>query len=122
MTKTVIECENCSKRSQSMPNFCPKCGSKDPWISVNNYEFEEDDLPFVYTTSLTDDNWEMWDDFCESYFGVKMEASDVAGLSEGFPLMKYRYVELYWILTEDYNIKGPFNRKDKVREVISQKD
>lgn len=118
MTITTIECGNCGDKSQNEPNFCPKCGSKDPWVSVSKYEFEENDLPFIYTTSLTDDNWEMWDDFCESYFGVRLEGCDIVGLPEDFPLMKYRYIDLYWILTEEYNVKGPFNEKQKAREAI----
>lgn len=65
---------------------CSSCGAGDPWENEPLYSFDEDDLPISFEGRFAADNWELWDDFCQSYFGdMKLKGEDVAGLSSTFP-------------------------------------
>lgn len=115
LTETV--CSECGLVNQDRPNYCPDCGSEDPWVEEELYEFDNEDLPIVFETSLTDDFWGLWDDFCRSYFGTTgLEGEDIKGLPEGFPRMKYRMIDVYWVLTEELEVEGPYLSRKEARE------
>lgn len=117
MVATETVCSECGTKSRSKPNFCPDCGAEDPWEEEALFEFDEDDLPIIFETSLSDDFWELWDDFCQSYFGVcDIEGDDVKGLPDEFPRMKYRMINVYWVLNEDLEIEGPYLSRKNARE------
>lgn len=118
MTITETFCSECDRKDSSEPNYCPNCGAEDPWVTEPRYEFDEDDLPVIFETSMTDDFWELWHDFTQSYFGCQLEGEDVVGLPDDFPRMKYRYIDVYWVLTEDLEIEGPFCNRNEARERI----
>ena len=117
MTITHTICTECEKEQQETSNFCPHCGAEDPWEEVPQYEFDEDDFPYVFSCTAYDSDWGMWRDFCDSYFGVRaLKSSDIAGFPERFPRMKYMEVNLYYKITKTYDLKGPFLSKEEARE------
>jgi hypothetical protein len=116
MTVTDKVCSECGETNSSSPNYCPNCGSENPWETEARYEFDEGDLPVIFETSMTDDFWELWYDFTQSYFGYRLDEEDVADLPDNFPRMKYRYIDVYWVLTEELEIEGPFCNRSEARE------
>lgn len=113
--KTV--CSECDTENNNQPNYCPDCGAEDPWITVPEYRFDTDDLPYVFESSFSDDNGELWEDFCLAYFGeCGIRGDDVEGLPDEFPRMKYRFLTVYWAIDQEFEIHGPFMSKSKARK------
>lgn len=117
ITETV--CTNCgaSIDTPSPPPYCPQCGDEDPWDEQAAYVFDEDDLPVVFSHDIYDDNWGLWRAFCNQYFGVdELNGSEVAGLPEDFPRLKYCVVELWFTLTPSHELAGPFLSEQEARD------
>jgi len=119
LTETV--CESCGKewgeRSELEPNYCPSCGTEDPWIEQPMYDFEDVDLPIVFSEEKHDDHYGLWRSFCAQAFGVhEIYSSNIANFPDGMPRMKYSVVEVYWKVTENLKLKGPFLDKDEARD------
>lgn len=111
-----IVCESCDYETDSKTAFCPICGEEDAWVEEPAYEFDEDDLPITFSTYAYDDHYGLWDAFCEEYFGVRVTGSNVSGLPDDFPRMKFYEEELFWTIDEDYEIHGPFLRAVDARD------
>lgn len=119
VTKTV--CSECGTNNRSKPNYCPECGAENPWEEEAVYEFNDEDLPFIFETSITSDNWELWDDFCQSYFSSSdLTGDDIKNLPDDFPRMKYRMIDVYWVLTEDLDVDGPYLERKEARNSTSE--
>lgn len=118
-TETV--CESCEKpwteRSELEPNYCPSCGEEDPWVEQPCYDWEDVDLPVVFSYEVYRDHAELWNSFCASVFGkMELRESDIANFPDGVPQMEYLIVDLYFKLTEDLELKGPFEERSKARK------
>lgn len=109
-------CSECGNKGTEKDNYCPQCGSENPWVEKPKYSFDEEDLPIIFESSISRDNWELWDEFCDSYFGVRgLKGSDIEGLPDNFPRLKYSYFSVYWKITKDLDIKGPYICKENAR-------
>lgn len=114
-------CTECDQTSTATTPHCSNCGSEDPWEERPAYEFDEDELPFIFSHEVYNDNWEIWKDFCEAYFGVyELKGSDIAGIPEEFPRLKYCVFEVYYVITESYELEGPFLDRTEAREVANR--
>lgn len=117
MTQMETYCTECERVSSATTPHCPDCGAEDPWDERPAYEFNEDDLPFVFSYEVYEDNWKLWRSFCEQYFGsYELKGSDVAGLSEEFPKLKYCVFDVHYVVTEGYELEGPFLSEEDARE------
>jgi len=107
--KNII-CKNCEYHSESKTSFCAECGAEYPWKKEPMYQFDEESLPYVFSYSVSSTNWNMWNEFCLDYFGEDdIDARDIADFSvKKFPKMESFDTELYFVLTESYEIEGPF--------------
>jgi hypothetical protein len=113
-------CTECGSASTAATPHCPNCGAEDPWDERPAFRFDEDDLPFVFSHEVYDDNYDLWRTFCGEYFGAyELNGSDVAGLPEDFPKMKYCVFEVYFVITETYELEGPFLDKSAAREATA---
>lgn len=114
-------CEECEHKPKEETKFCPKCGAEDPWIERNAYEFDEDDLPIVFSFETYNDNWELWGEFYREYFGhSELKGSDIAGMPDDFPSLKYLMADLYFVITENLEVKGPFLEESEARSLSKQ--
>lgn len=116
MAPTETFCEGCGYHPTEETQFCPECGMEQPWDTRPKYQFNEDDLPLVVSYYHHDDHHGLWNQFCEDYFGARLRGSDIAGLPDDFPRMKFVDIEVYYAITEDCDLKGPFSSKTKARE------
>jgi hypothetical protein len=119
MTITNTVCTSCGHTTdQASPSpFCPQCGDEDPWDERAAHVFEEDDLPFVFSYEAYEDNYSLWGAFCEQYFGVyELKGTDIAGLPEEFPRLKYCVCELWFKITPSYELEGPFQSEAEARD------
>lgn len=107
-------CEECGHHSD-IANHCPECGN-DTWESHVLYDFKRDvDLPVVFPFRVYDDHYELWNSFCETVWDTRLSGEEIANRPE-LPRMKYCEFEVYWKLTEDYELTGPFMDKEEARE------
>lgn len=118
---TEVVCENCEHYPEEETNFCPECGEEEPWIERNKYEFDEDDLPIVFEHTFNQAGGQMWDSFAKHYFDAPpgLKGTQVADFpSIKFPRMKKARVHVWYIVTEDYDLEGPYMTEEKAREVV----
>jgi hypothetical protein len=111
-------CEDCSSLATSEPNYCPDCGAgPDPWQEEARNYFERDvDLPMIIEDERYDDDYGLWREFCQQAFGHRgLKESTIKNMPDGFPRMKHCTIRVYWKLTEDYNLKGPYMNKQDAR-------
>ena len=122
ITETV--CEECGKKpGRHKTKYCPDCGTEEPWKEQNAYEFDEDDLPIVFSYEVYDDNHELWREFCSYYFDAHdLKGSDIANLPEDFPPLKYCCPMLWFVITEDLDRKGPFLSEEAAREEVQDSE
>lgn len=122
ITETV--CGECDHNPDSETKHCPECGAEEPWEEQNAYEFDEDDLPIIFAYNVYDDNHGMWRGFLQDYFGVgyNLKESDIANLPSGFPRLKYISQDLYFVITEDLELEGPFLSKQEARQEVQDRD
>lgn len=118
MPLTETYCENCGMTAEESTSFCPDCGAEEPWEVRSAYKFDADDLPVIFTTRTYDDDWGLWDGFCEEYFGTRLQGDDVDGLPDDFPRLKFHEVEIFWKIDEALDLHGPFLSKE---EAVSSK-
>lgn len=115
ITQTV--CTECDATPSERTEFCPHCGAEDPWEEEAKYEFDSNDLPIIFSHRISKDNYELWRDFCECYFGVyDLMGSDIANLPDDFPRLSDVHAELYFAITEDYEVVGPRLDRREIRE------
>lgn len=117
MPATEMVCVQCRETLHENPNYCPECGAEDPLTERALYDFERDvDLPVVIEVSHYNYNYKLWHMFCEEVFGERAHPSDVVNMpEEGFAHknMKHLVFEVYYTVTEDHEIKGPYlDRRD----------
>lgn len=109
MTVTETVCTGCGRQTTVESDYCPDCGAEDPWEEQPRYEFDEEDLPIVVEFEVYDDNHSLWRDFCNQYFGkYELRGSDIVGLPDDFPRMKYCTFSVYFKITEELELEGPF--------------
>lgn len=101
-------CSECEHKPDEETKFCPECGAENPWIERNAYEFDEDDLPIVVSYEFYNDTFGLWDSFCEDYFGGRLKRKHIANLPNNFPKMKYCVHTVYFVVTENLELEGPF--------------
>jgi hypothetical protein len=118
MTKPKrTECSNCESVDESEPQFCSNCGTEDPWEEVYQYDWDDVELPVVFSDEAYNDHYGLWYSFCGEVFGHhELSGDQIANLPDGVPRMKYRVVELYYKLDEDLELHGPFLDRQEVRE------
>jgi len=118
MTIMTTVCRECGHETDTETAYCPDCGAADPWEDQPAYQFHADDLPVVFRYAVTDsEKWALWRAFCRSYFGTpELTASDVAGLPGKFPRLKTCHVDLWWRITTDYEVEGPYLSPEAARE------
>ncbi len=115
MTITEIVCTECDESPAEETPHCPNCGAEDPWEEQPTYEFNDDDLPIIFSYELYNDTYGLWRAFCHEYFGSSVKGKNVANLPSSFPRMKYCTTMLYFKVTESYNLEGPYLTKEEAR-------
>lgn len=113
---TTVSCAECDHRGNVTDNYCPSCGTEDPWEERPLHDFDDVDLPVIFEVNIHDDNFGLWNAFCEEVFGTRVYGSDVANLPDDLPRMKYYDVSVYWKLTQDLELLGPCSTKRKARK------
>lgn len=114
-TETV--CESCGHNGNGRSDYCPSCGEEDAWVEQALYDWDDVDLPIVFSEEKYDDHYGMWRTFCAQVFGVYgINKDDIENFPNNFPRMKYSVVEIYWKLTEDLKLRGPFLDESEARE------
>lgn len=110
MTDDVPEetvCADCGLKNTVDHNYCPECGSND-WTTDPMFEFDEDDLPIVFSYRVYDDHHGLFKAFCRRYFGEWPARDQIANLPDEFPRLKFLEREMYFVVDEDYELEGPF--------------
>lgn len=115
-TKTV--CSECGVKGSASNNYCPECGEENPWKEEPLFEFDEDDFPFVFKYSQTKDFYELWKAWSRAYFGGEVDRNEISGLPDDFPSLEYAMIDLYYVITEDYELKGPFLERREARNSV----
>jgi len=111
------ECSECGSVDESEPQFCSNCGTEDPWEEVYQYDWEDVDLPIVFSYYMHNDGYKLWYSFCDAVFGVyELKGSQIANVPEGLPRMKYTDIEVYYKLDGSLELHGPFLDKQEARE------
>lgn len=119
MTVTETYCTECGRVTQATTPHCPDCGAKDPWEDRPAYQFDPEDLPYVVTHEFYNDTYGLWRSFVGDYFGAyELNGSDIDGLPDDFPDMKYCVVEVYFGITESYELEGPYLDRDTALEAV----
>jgi hypothetical protein len=116
MTDVPVErrCDECGNPNDTA-DYCPECGNG-TWERHALYDFERDvDLPVVFPFSAYNDHYELWNSFCEAVWDTRLTAQQIANIP-GLPRMKYSEFEVYWKLTEDCELTGPFMDREEARE------
>lgn len=115
MTATETVCDSCGHTPRRETKHCPECGAESPWIEENLYDFDDVNLPVVFSVEHYNDTYGQWMAFCDRVFGVyELQGKQIANLPDGMPKMKYCVVDVYFKLTEDFELKGPFLEKQEV--------
>lgn len=116
---TESYCTECGHVSSANTPHCPECGTADPWEERPAYQFDEDDLPYVFSHEFYNDTYGLWRSFVGDYFGAyELNETDIAGIPETFPRMKYCVVDVYYVITESYNLEGPFLSASDARRAV----
>jgi hypothetical protein len=113
-TETV--CEECNYRVDEETEHCPKCGAEDPWVERYKYDWEDVDLPVVFSFEVYHDHYELWDTFTSKVWGTRLKGNQIANVPERAPKMKYTVFQTYWKVDERLNLKGPFLDEKEARE------
>jgi hypothetical protein len=115
MPPKEIVCTSCDKTTDHETQFCPSCGSENPWEEEPKYEFDNEDLPIAFPYEVKNTNWKVWDEFCEHYFGERdVDGHDIKGFPRKFPKMETCETELWFVITESLELEGPFIDKPKM--------
>lgn len=106
-------CTSCNTTATEADNYCGNCGAgPDPWEEQATYDFERDvDLPYHFSVNVGGDDWQLWRNFCYDVWGHKPASGNIDNAPCDLPRMKYNMAELHYVLTEDYELKGPFLEK-----------
>lgn len=106
--KNII-CTECESVSEQKTAYCAECGAEYPWKKEPKYEFEEEDLPLLFSYPIESRDWNIWDEFCKDYFGEEnIDARDIESFPRNFPKMESFEEELYFVITESLELKGPY--------------
>jgi len=112
----VTVCTECGHETRSGTPHCAECGAADPWEERPAFEFDPQDLPIVFSYEVYDDGNGLWEAFCEAYFGTpELTGSDIAGIPDAFPKLEYCMADLWFRITEDYDVEGPFLSRSAAR-------
>jgi hypothetical protein len=116
----TVECENCGA-SHNSQSYCGECGAgPDPWTENVEYDWERDvDLPVVFSVYEHDDTYQKWKAFAEQVFGERISEVEIANLPNDVPQMKYTDFQQWYVMTEELEVKGPFDREVAARAVSS---
>ena len=89
--------------------YCASGGAgPNPWEEREKYDFKRDvDLPVVFSYHVYDDDYGLWHAFTQEAFGTELRGSAIANLPE-LPSMGFLEAELFFKLTEERKLKGPF--------------
>lgn len=113
MMETELVCESCGSKTTEVENFCPDCGTEDPWVEQPKYDFEDVELPYVFDMNLETRNYELWDAFCHSMWNARLGGDEIANLPDEFPQMKTLFTTVYVGITEDFEIVGPYLMREE---------
>jgi len=111
MVSKQDKCGECGYYPDRQTDYCPECGEKDPWIEESVYQFNPDnDLPLILSYYVTDYSSPLYKSFCEELFGEQriITADEIDGPIENLPRMGELHEEIFYVLTDDYTIEGPF--------------
>jgi len=118
MTDVPVErrCEECGHHSD-YGNYCLECGNGS-FETHTLYDFKRDvDLPVVFPFSVYNDHYELWNSFCETVWDTRLQPEDIANRPiPGLPRMKYSTFDVYWKLTEDCELMGPFMDREEAQK------
>lgn len=115
MPPKEIICTECEHISESKTPYCADCGAEYPWKKEPKYSFAEEDLPIVFPYEVEDTNWELWDAFCEYYFDeTNVDGRHIDGFPRKFPKMESVTTTLWFVVTESYELEGPFVDEPKM--------
>jgi len=107
-------CTECGNYDEDA-TYCPHCGNNE-WGEYALYDFERDvNLPFVFPFVVYYDHYELWHSFCETVWDTRVGWDDIANRPE-LPRMKYSQFEVYFKLTEGYELTGPFVDREEARK------
>lgn len=120
MTQMETYCTECGQVTTATTPHCSNCGAEDPWDERPAFRFDESDLPFVFSMEVYNDSYELWRSFCNAYWGAyDLKGSDVAGLPDEFPKLKYSVFDAYYVITTECELEGPFLDHDVARDVAA---
>lgn len=109
--QTQPKCNNCGHYPTSRTDYCPDCGEEDPWFEESLYTFDpEDDLPLIISYYVMEDQAPLYKAFCEELFGEQriIKEDEIDGPVDNLPRMGELHEELFYIITTDYEIEGPY--------------
>lgn len=106
---TDVVCRECNLKTVEKHKYCPDCGSEDPWIERDKYDFERDvELPVTFQETVNMNDWDVWRSFCDKVWDDRsIKGSNVQNLPPtGLPRMKYGpRVTITFQLTEELEIE-----------------
>ena len=108
---TQPTCSNCGHYPDSRTDYCPDCGSEDPWVEESVYEFDpEEDLPVIISHYVMRDDAPLYKAFCDELFGEQriIQPDEIDGPVGDLPRMGELHEELFYIITTDFEIEGPY--------------
>jgi len=111
--RVCTECLN----NHDTADYCPRCGNGE-WDEQYQYDFERDvDLPFVFDYEVYDDNYQLWRTFCRAAFDQhELRGKQIANKPGTLPPMKYNVFKVWFKLTKNLELKGPFLDEQEARE------
>lgn len=118
MTATETVCSECGNSPEKKTQYCGECGAgPDPWEEKALYDFDDIELPFIFSQEQYNDDWNLWRDFCASAFGVySLSGEDIANFPDRMPKMKYNVFTVYYKLDENLKLHGPFMEKEDAKD------
>jgi len=111
-------CTECGNKQEQSSDYCPSCGTENPWVIQDVYDMDDVDFPLITEYSVYDDHGELWNEFCREAFGTRLSESDIANIPRRFPRMEYCIFDVYFVVYKS-EIDGPFMTEKKARESIT---
>jgi len=100
-------CGECGAKPSNQSDYCPSCGTEDPWEQHYEYDMGNVEFPVIVEREEYNDHYGLWDDFCREVFGERVKGGQVANMPSTLPRMKYCVFTTYWKITK-HEAKGPF--------------
>lgn len=119
MVETEMRCSECGHTPREETKFCPECGAETPWLEEPVADFNDVDFPVFVEMYESNDNWELWREFCDTAFGNRsLKGEHIANLPDGFGReLKYAHYSTWWVVTET-SVDGPYLTERAARESV----